>query len=348
MNRPDRADAAERRLAGMTRQQRIASLLMLHVPGTDPEAIRDFMNEHQPGGFILMPDNIPHTLAGLVPLAAAVRSDEEFPALVAIDQEGGRVRRIDSDHAASSLSLKHRPPTETHDAFLWRSRMLANLGITVNFGIVADVTADSDSFIYPRALGETPADAADRVRAAVSGERGTVLSTLKHFPGHGRAPGDSHTSLPETALDFETWLRTDAVPFEAGIAAGADLVMAGHLIYSAVDEWPATLSAEWHTILRERLGFEGVIITDDMFMLRDNGQPEYRDASENAIRALTAGTTMLLYVLRGDPAVDGTDAATLVADLSAAVDAGRLSEEVVDNAALRLLVLRGRTRRPTV
>ena len=348
MNLHDLAPTAARRLAQMTREQKIASLLMLHAPGTDPTAIRTFMKTHQPGGFIIMPDNVPSTLTELASITAAARTDEHFPALLAIDQEGGRVSRIVSDQAPSSLTLKHRPPAEAQDAFHWRAEMLANVGITVNFGIVADVTADADSFIYGRALGTAPAEAADRVSAAVAGEHGTVLSTLKHFPGHGRAPGDSHTSIPETALDFETWLRTDAVPFAAGIAAGADLVMVGHLTYSALDECPATLTSVWHRVLRERLGFDGVIITDDMLMLRDSGHPEYRNASENAVRALAAGATMLLFVLRGDPAFDGTDAPTLIADISAAVDAGGLSEELIDRAALRLLMLRGRTARPTV
>ena len=342
MNSQNLARAAEQRLDEMTREQKIASLLMLHTPGTDPASIRSFMETSQAGGFILMPDNIPPTPAELAAITAATRTDDEFPALLAIDQEGGRVRRIMTDHAASSLTLKHLPPADSQDAFSVRSRMLAKAGISVNFGIVADVTADTDFFIHDRALGTTPAEAAERVSAAVAGERGNLRSTLKHFPGHGGAPGDSHTSIPETALNLETWLTTDAVPFVAGITAGADLVMVGHLIYSVVDEEPATLSPVWHAILRERLGFDGVVITDDMLMLRDSGRPEYRDASENAVRALAAGNTMLLYVLRGDPATDGTDALTLIADISDAVGAGRLSEELIDRSALQLLMLRAR------
>lgn len=337
--------AAEVRLAAMSRRQKIASILMLHVQGTQEHEVRAFTSAHQPGGLIFMPDNMSDSLADIALLARAASSDDAFPVLIGIDQEGGLVRRIPTDEFASSVTLKHRPPSETREAFAERGRMLATAGISINFGIVADVTADEDSFMFGRVLGVTPQAAAERVGAAVDGETGHVHSTLKHFPGHGRTPGDSHSSIPETDVDLETWARTDAIPFDAGIRAGAELVMVGHLRYSAVDDRPASLSAAWHRILREQLGFTGVIITDDMFMLRDSGEPEYADATENAIRALDAGSTMLLYVFRGDPARDGSDPETLIAGIDAAVDAGRLSDAQIDRAALTLLTLRHRVGR---
>ncbi|MFU8946938.1 glycoside hydrolase family 3 N-terminal domain-containing protein [Mycetocola zhadangensis] len=343
----ERGRAARVRLSAMTLEQKIASLLMLHVPGTDPGRIHDFTAEHQPGGLILMPDNIPPSTEALASLTAAAHTDAEFPVLVAIDQEGGFVRRIVSDDHPSSVTLKHRPASETHSAFSSRAAMLAAAGVTVNFGIVGDVTNDPTSFIYDRALGVTYAESAERVSAAIAGERGAVRSTVKHFPGHGRTPGDSHTSIPETDSDADTWWRTDAVPFAAAITAGVDLVMVGHLRYTAVDDTPATLSTAWNRILRTRLGFHGVIITDDMFMVRDSGLPEYQDASENAIRALVAGNTMLLYVLRGDRTVDGTDTGTLIAGIAAAVHDGRIPIDVIDDAALRILRLRASIGRAT-
>ncbi|MET0860630.1 MAG: glycoside hydrolase family 3 N-terminal domain-containing protein [Microbacterium sp.] len=223
--------------------------------------------------------------------------------------------------------------------------MLAQSGISVNFGIVADVADDPNSFIYRRALGTTPEAAGERVAAAVAGEKQAVLSTLKHFPGHGAAPGDSHTSVPTTAMSLDEWKQTDAIPFEKGIAAGAPIVMFGHLDYSAVDPQPASLSATWHEILRDTLGFDGITITDDMLMLRNTGLPEYQDPSENAIRALAAGNTMVLFVLGSSPAVDGVDPAELVADIGAAVDAGRITEQQIDDDALKLLVARNETAR---
>ena len=196
----------------------------------------------------------------------------------------------------------------------------------MNFGIVADVTADADSFIYGRVLGADPQAAAERVAAAVAGERGAVLSTLKHFPGHGAAPGDSHASVPTAPLSLDEWRAGPAIPFAAGIDAGAELVMTGHLAYPSVDAAPASLSPEWHRILREELGFDGVVVTDDMLMLQHNGLPEFADPGENAVRAIAAGGDLLLYVLPADPSEFGISVDGLVASIVAAVDVGRIDE----------------------
>lgn len=324
----------------MTREEKIASLLMLHLPGTDAAALASFMETHQPGGLILMGDNIAGTIEDTAALTRAATIDAVFPPLIAIDQEGGDVRRLGGDEWASSLTLKDAPAIETEHAFTSRAQLLAQAGVTVNFGIVADVTADPASFIYRRALGTTPDASAERVAAAVTGERASVLSTLKHFPGHGAAPGDSHTSVPSTSKTLEEWDATDAVPFRTGIHAGAPLVMFGHLQYDAVDPVPASLSGVWQSIIRDRMGFDGITVTDDMLMLRDTGLAEYQNTSENAIRALAAGMTMLLYVLSATPADEGADPGTLVSDISAAVDAGRIPEQQIENAARKLLFSR--------
>src|SRR5690606_29120928 len=103
------------------------------------------------------------------------------------------------------------------------------------------------------------------------------------FPGHGAAPGDSHRVIPRTDKTLERWRETDAVPFAAGIDAGASMVMFGHLSFTAVDAAPATLSARWHEILREDLGFEGVIVTDDLAMLQASGLEQYADPVANTV-----------------------------------------------------------------
>lgn len=330
----DQRAAAE--LAAMTLEQQIASMLMLHAPGTDPGTLRAFVERYQPGGFIIMGDNVPD-LAGLPAVTSALSPDPTMPLLIGIDQEGGDVRRIDEDTFAAADTLKSQPPAASEEAFRQRAVMLAGAGCTVNFGIVADETADPSSFIYDRALGTTPDASAERVAAAVRGERGAVLSTLKHFPGHGQAPGHSHSTVPTTAIGAADWAATDALPFIAGIGAGAEVVMFGHLVYSAVDAAPATLSAAWHERLRTDLGFTGVTITDDMLMLQHTGLPEYQNPSENAIRAVAAGNTMLLYVLGAEPSSTGVDPAVLVADIAAAVRSGRIPESTVADAAHRLL-----------
>ncbi|BDZ66414.1 glycoside hydrolase family 3 N-terminal domain-containing protein [Agromyces mangrovi Wang et al. 2018] len=327
-------------MAGMSVEEKAASLLMLHRPGLDPAPIRADIEQYGLGGVILMGDNVPADPASLRALTDGLEVDPDLPPLVAIDEEGGIVRRLPWDVAAGPDILKGQPVEATTEAFDVRAGLLDDAGVSVNFGIVADVTADSGSFIYPRVLGTDPAAAGERVAAAVGAEQGRVYSTLKHFPGHGAAPGDSHTSIPQTDLAFADWEARDAVPFREGIDAGAELVMFGHLRFTAVDDAPATMSAEWIDVLRDDLGFDGVAITDDMLMLQRSGDAEFADPVENAVRALEAGQDLLLYVLPADPSTVGVDVDALIAGIAAAVESGRIDQDSLDESVARVLTLR--------
>lgn len=333
------AEWVDQRMSQLSIEQKAASLLMLHAPGTDPAPLRALVDAGV-SGLILMGDNMPATPPELSALTEAVQADAEAPVLVGIDEEGGEVQRLPWDDAAGAEQLRAAPPPAAQEAFGSRAAALSAVGVDVNFGIVADVTADPASFIAGRVLGGDPQAAADRVAAAVAGERGAVLSTLKHFPGHGAAPGDSHASVPTAPLTIDEWRAGPAIPFAAGIDAGAELVMTGHLAYPAVDAAPASLSPEWHRILREELGFDGVVVTDDMLMLQHNGLPEYADAGENAVRAIEAGSDLLLYVLPADPSEFGISVDGLVGSVVAAVASGRVSERRLDDAVERVLTLR--------
>jgi len=323
---------ADDRLGVMTLDEKIASMLMVHVPGLDPGSIGAFADGHGLGGVILMRDNIPDPASALATGAPVIAGEPGLPVLIATDQEGGVVQRI-PDGGPSAVELRSAAPAAARSAFADRAALLAAHGVTVNFGIVADVTGDPESFIFDRSLGGTPGAAAARVAAAVAGERGTVLSTLKHFPGHGVAPGDSHSGIPTTGMGLPEWRAGHEEPFAAGIDAGAEFVMFGHLQFDAVDPVPATLSPVWHEVLRDELGFEGIVVTDDLNMLEDSGRPEYADPVHNAVLAVAAGNTLLLYV-------QDVDVAAVVAGIHAAVDAGTLQEAAIDDAARRLLVVR--------
>ncbi len=327
-------------MAGMSVEEKAASLLMLHRPGLDPAPIRADIAQYGLGGVILMGDNVPADPASLRALTDGLTVDPDLPPLVAIDEEGGIVRRLPWDTAAGPDVLKGQPVAATTEAFDVRAGLLDDAGVSVNFGIVADVTADPGSFIYSRVLGTDPAAAGERVAAAVDAEQGRVYSTLKHFPGHGAAPGDSHSSIPQTDLAFADWEARDAVPFREGIDAGAELVMFGHLRFTAVDDAPATMSAAWIDVLRDDLGFDGVAITDDMLMLQRSGVAEFADPVENAVRALESGQDLLLYVLPADPSTVGVDVDALIAGIAAAVESGRIDQDALDESVARVFTLR--------
>ncbi|MDR2998246.1 MAG: glycoside hydrolase family 3 protein, partial [Microbacterium sp.] len=211
---PTPVDPATVLVDGMTTAQQAQSVIMGAAPGTDPTSLRTYMSGGL-GGFILMGGNIPASPAQLKQLTTALTVDPSFPPLIATDEEGGTVKRLPWDGLPSARELKTQDPGQTRQAFAARARLLGDAGITVNFGIVADVPRDSSSFIHSRAYGTDPDAVAQHVTAAVQGEHGAVMSTLKHFPGHGAAPGDSHHVIPATAETLDQWRTIDAEPFEA-------------------------------------------------------------------------------------------------------------------------------------
>lgn len=319
----------------MSVAEQAASVVMGHIPVTDTAALHAYMQQGL-GGFILMGSNIPATEAELQALTASLVVDPALPPLIAIDQEGGIVSRLPTDGYPSSTTLKVGTPDETADAFAARAALVARAGITVNFGTVADVTADPSSFIYGRALGTTPQTSAENVVAATRAQEAFVASTLKHFPGHGAAAGDSHHAIPTTTLLIDQWRETEAPPFARGIEAGASLLMFGHLAYPAVDAAPASMSGAWHAIARDELGFDGVMVTDDLGMLLSSGDPAYADPVANGVAALVAGNDLVLMIAGSTPETAGR----MVAGIVAAVDAGALPADRLADAAMRVMALR--------
>jgi beta-N-acetylhexosaminidase len=330
-----RDEAINQRLKNMSLHDKVASLFIFHTPGTDPGSITHFLNAYKPGGLILMGDNMPATNGELRDLTQHIKGSSNFPPLLATDEEGGTVKRITSDNYPAGVALANAPVSETTAAFTARSQLLQSDSIPLNFGIIADVTNNPSSFIYPRILGTTPEAASERVVAAVQASRNKTYSTLKHFPGHGETTDDSHVSIPTTDISLDQWRRRDEPPFKAGIDAGADFVMMGHLRYSSIDSEPASLSKKWYDILRGELKFGGIAITDDMFMLQN--EPGYSDLAHDAFSALTAGATMLLYVTHNPEGFTDIDPASIIDYVTSEVQTGRLNQKVIDSNARKVL-----------
>ena len=330
----------DKQLASMSLRQKIASLLILHLPGTDVSTFQDYLTNYQPGGLIFMGDNMPATSDDLAAITTKLQTNSQLPYLFAIDQEGGIVRRLTADNYPAPADLKSQPPSATETAFHSRSLMLKQVGMNLNFGIVADVTDDKISFIYQRVFGGDPTAVAQRVAAAVKGANGLTLSTLKHFPGHGETEEDSHFSIPTTDVSFTRWEQHNKPSFVAGIDAGAQVIMFGHLIYSSVDSLPASLSTKWHDILKNQIGFTGISVTDDMIMLQQSGDPDYSDPVTNAVNAIEAGNTMLLYVSSPDNERSDVDPDSIIDGIAAAIDSGEISQTTIDNNVRQVLALR--------
>ncbi len=328
----------------MSLHDKILSIMILHTPGSNPKDAASFISKYHPAGIILMDDNTEQVKE----LTAAVQqTSSPYPSLIAVDEEGCIVKRIASDNFLCANQLKNLPVSETKLAFQKRARMLQNLGINLNFGTVADVTNNEDSFIYPRVFGGDPKKVSDYVVASVQGSQPYVFSTLKHFPGHGRTIDNSHLTIPQILISEAEWESSDYLPFKAGIDVNAEFVMFGHLNYKNIDNNPASLSPKWHNILQTEAGFKGIAITDDMIMLQKSNDPAYEDGVKNAIQAINAGNNILLYVNDynlGEEPVRHIDIDQLVNGIQSAIELGAIDKNKFNASVEKVLEVRSKLR----
>ncbi len=296
-----------------------------------------------PGAVVLFARNV-GTPVELRTLTAALRATGSPPPLIAIDQEGGRVARITDGVVALPPALAFGAVGDVaaaERAGTVLGRDLARLGITVDFAPVADLAIDPDNTaIGSRAYAADAATAGAFAGAVARGlTRGGVVPTLKHFPGHGATAVDSHTALPHIRVDLATLRERELVAFAGGLAGGGDpLVMTAHVVVDALDATaPATCSSRVVTgLLRDELGFDGVVITDCLEM---DAIAATRGTVVAAVDALAAGVDLVLVSHTLDLARAVTKA------IVAAVAGGRLPAERVAQARRRVRALRERAAR---
>ncbi len=320
------------RLAAMPATERVAQLFTVPVAATVLTAEEDaWLRAARPGGVILTGANI-GTLEEVAALVAAIRATNPgLPPFVCVDQEGGIVSRVPGDPAPDAPTLGTLPPEKIAGFAAERARFLAGYGFDVNFAPVADIAWSPDSFMAGRCFGSDPRVVATAVAAYLDGVAdGPVHHCAKHFPGHGRPTTDSHVALPEVPLSVEEWAETDGLPFAAAVAADVPMVMLGHLRYPAWDDLPTSISPVAVAILRERLGFAGIVVSDDLGMGALSDYP----ALDVVRLAIEAGNDMLLYVT---PALPPSD---LMAHLAALVEDGDMSPDRIDESARRIIALK--------
>lgn len=326
----------------LTTQEKVSSILMFHVSGKNPSKFPKFVQKYRPAGLILMEDNSLSDISSLKKICHAVQKiSQPYPSLIAIDQEGGIVSRLPFDEYSSPKSLKNKNFTKTYKAFQNRSKMLNNLGINLNLGIVADITHDKKSFIYERTFSSTPSKTGEFVSSALEGSKEKVYSALKHFPGHGGTSLDSHRCVPTILKTKNQWLKEDSIPFAMGIKNNPEFIMFGHLNYKKIDNKPASLSNKWHSLLLE-MGYKGLTITDDMMMLQNSGKKIYSNPLQNTIDAINAGNDLILFVndyrFNGKSNKIGVD--KLISGLVKAVEKGIINEGTIERASNRILEAR--------
>ena len=328
-------------LEDMTLEEKTGQLFFVRVPAEN--AVEDVMTYHLGGYLLFGRDTQNKTASELIQTIASYQAAAELPLLIGVDEEGGTVVRVSSNpHLRSKkFSSPGKLWKQGLDALLRETReksiLLKSLGFNVNLAPVADVSTNSGDFIYDRTTGMDAEETADYTARVTEAQSFYGLgSVLKHFPGYGNNK-DTHTGVAVDERSMETFLEQDFLPFQAGIAVEETVwpsgelrrlrpaVLVSHNIVNCMDpDLPASLSPEVHRILREDLGFDGVVMTDDLAM--------------DAVKAYAAdGNVAVMSIQAGNDLVVTTDYRTQIPRVIQAVRDGALEEEAVDAACLRVL-----------
>lgn len=327
---PQKERTVQNIMADMTLEEKVGQMFFVRCP-TGMAA--DYVSQYHLGGYILFgrdfKDKSAQEVTGTI---ASYQAAADIPMLIGVDEEGGTVVRVSSNpnlfpHKCLSPQALYAQGglDDIREDATSKSETLLGYGINVNFAPVADVSTDPDDFIYDRSFGQDAKATAEYVRTVVNAmEAADIGSVLKHFPGYGNNV-DTHTGIAVDERSYETFTSSDFLPFAAGIEAGAGSVLVSHNIVTCMDDQlPASLSPEVHRILREELGFEGVILTDDLAM---DAVDAYAEDGSVAVLAVKAGNDMIVTT-------DFTEQIPLVIE---AVESGEIDESVIDAAVTRIL-----------
>lgn len=339
---PTAGDLEEARalVAGWTSEQLAGQVIVGRYHGTDPATVAAMVRDHHLAGMSVTNGNIldeAQVRATTAAISEAVAADgRDFPAVIGVDQEGGYVSHLRGiatefpafDAAGAAITADGPTGREVVRQAAYATGMeVRDLGFTWVFAPVADVTIGAaDPTIGTRSPSEDPAVAAKATATAVRGyDAAGVVSTVKHFPGHGAATSDSHETLPVLDSTLEEIRSHDLPPFEAAIASHAPAVMMSHLDLTAIAPGvPASLAPEVYALLRDDLGFEGVTITDSL------GMGAVAASYKPAVAALNAGADLLLMP------VDTVETHRV---LTKAIDEGAVTRERAEEAAARVVAL---------
>ena len=297
--------------AGPDLAHQVGQMVMAGFRGTEVEPeqpVARAIRENHLGGVILFDRDVPsgsdtrnvRSPRQLRRLTETLRALADHRLLVAVDQEGGAVSRLTPRHGFRSepaaAELARKGPAATRRSAAATARQLAEAGINWNLVPVVDLARNPDSPVIAglgRSFGEAPERVIRHAAAVIRAHREAgVLTALKHFPGHGSAVGDTHAGPVDITA---TWSRRELIPYRALIRQDlADAVMMGHLRHRDLDpRWPASLSpAILRGLLREELGFQGVVITDDLQMGAIRREHDLRTVIRQALRA---GADILLF-----------------------------------------------------
>jgi beta-N-acetylhexosaminidase len=325
----------------MSDEELLGQMVMLGFAGRGgmPKVTSELYARYKIGGVMLFGWNV-KTFAQTGKLVDAVNAINPYPGLplfIGIDEEGGIVHRLPwSPPTRSAATLgKRNKPGDVYNQFLRVGAKLRELGINIDFAPVLDIAPKlSGTFLGNRMYGTNPEKVIPMIDAAIRGlHDGGIFSLGKHFPGHGNTASDSHKSLPKMGDTLERLRGYTLEPFAAAVGAGVDAMLVGHLLVPALDpDNPASLSKKVITgLLRNEMGFHGVIFSDDMRM---GAIVNNYDIGEACVRFIEAGGDVVFigkYVKKQRKALEA---------LEASVKSGRISRARLLESAYRIVSLK--------
>lgn len=323
--------------------EKIGQMIFSGVDGTEmTDESKNIIQKYHVGGIILFGDNvksITQTVNFLNELKTA-NADNPYPLLLGVDEEGGRVTRMPDE--AKSLPSS-RSIGELNDSSLSfeigsiLGEQMKALGFNLDFAPVLDVNSNPDNpVIGDRSFGNNPEVVTELGIQTMKGiQNEGIISVIKHFPGHGDTSEDSHLELPKVDKSYDELSKLELVPFKKAISENADVSMVAHILLPKIDEkYPASMSEKIITgILREDYDFDGVVITDDLTM---GAITDHYNVADAAVQTVKAGGDILLV------AHDPNLIATVFEKLKAAVEAGEISENRIDESVERITNLKAK------
>ena len=326
-------DELRKMIEEMTLEEKVGQMFMVRVPLENASTLA---STYHLGGYILFARDFEgKTKDEVIDTIKNYQDVVSIPMLIGVDEEGGSVVRVskfkelrDTPFASSQEIYASSGFEGIKDDTLDKAEFLKSFGINVNFAPVADVSTNSSDYIYKRSFGQDAHNTSSYVSVVVKAMNDAKIgSVLKHFPGYGNNV-DTHTGISIDNRSLDSFKDSDFLPFEAGIKAGADIVLVSHNIITAVDSNnPASLSKDIHDILRNDLNFDGVIITDDLYM---DAISKYLENADAAVKAVLAGNDLICT----------TDFEAQIPAVIDAVKENIISEKQIDESVYRILKLK--------
>lgn len=330
-------------IENMTLEEKIGQMVIASFNSTTlSEEAKTLIKDYHIGGFTLFKYNI-ETEAQVKKLISDLNTENNnfsnIDLFIAVDEEGGRVSRLPSsmEKGPTALSLGETDPVYTMREAMRNGKNLTSLGFNLNFAPSADVYSNPENTVIgDRAFGKDPQTAAIYSNAYFCGlKEAGIMASAKHFPGHGDTTVDSHFGLPRVEKSIEELKAYELIPFDLLIKNNVDMIMMSHILVEKIDpNNPASLSYKLVTeLLREDMGYEGVIITDDMTMeaISDMYSP-----SEAAVQSVLAGCDIILSTHSLSNQIQ------IIEGLVEAVNNNTIPMERIDESVRRILELKSK------